>query len=83
MPTCGTGHGHRDWRVPTKSELNVLFQHCAAIGNFDTSGSYPAGWYWSSSRNNGVSAWAQRFSDGNQLTNYFRGGRSALRCIRE
>src|SRR4051812_3140058 len=25
-------HGHQDWHVPTKSELNVLFQNRAAIG---------------------------------------------------
>src|SRR5437763_5000698 len=42
-------HGHRDWHVPTKSELNVLFQNRAAIGGFDMSRSTPAGWYWSSS----------------------------------
>src|SRR5205085_7850986 len=41
-------HSHRDWRVPTKGELNVLFQNKAAIGGFDVTGSPPAGWYWSS-----------------------------------
>src|SRR5947209_19638573 len=30
-------HGHQDWHVPTKSELNVLFQNRAAIGGFDMS----------------------------------------------
>jgi len=38
-------HGHKDWRAPTKGELNVLFQNRAAIGGFDESGSLPAGWY--------------------------------------
>ena len=75
-------HGHRDWRVPTKAELNVLFQKRAAIGCFDTTGSTPAGWYWSSSRLNVYDfAWAQRFSDGDQ--DYFsRTNASALRCVR-
>ena len=36
-------HNRQDWRVPTKGELNVLFQNRAAIGGFDESGSYPAG----------------------------------------
>src|SRR5271163_4912245 len=40
-------HGHKDWRVPTKAELNVLFNNRAAIGGFDISGSTPAGRYWS------------------------------------
>jgi len=42
-------HGHKDWRVPTKAELNVLFNDRAAVGGFDISGSIPAGWYWSAS----------------------------------
>ena len=74
-------HGHHDWRVPTKSELNVLFQNCAAIGGFDESGSYPAGWYWSSSQSNDSYAWDQRFSDGNQY-NGGKVGDSSLRCVR-
>lgn len=27
-------HGHRDWRLPTASELNVLFNNRAAIGGW-------------------------------------------------
>ena len=73
-------HDHYDWRMPSRAELNVLFQNRAAIGGFDTTGSTPAGWYWSSSRYNG-SAWAQRFSDGNQY-NFFRIIQPALRCVR-
>ncbi len=42
-------HGHKDWHVPTKAELNVLFNNRAAIGGFNVSGSNPAGWYWSAS----------------------------------
>jgi hypothetical protein len=73
--------GHADWRVPTKGELNVLFQNRAAIGEFDESGSDPAGWYWSSSQYVDYNAWAQRFSDGNQ--NYGDViGEASLRCVR-
>src|SRR5712692_4294675 len=62
-------HGHKDWRVPTKSELNVLFNHRAAIGGFNVTGSYPGGWYGSSSQNGSHYAWGQRFSDGSQFNN--------------
>ena len=75
-------HGHDDWRVPTKSELNVMFNNRAAIGGFDISGSDPAGWYGSSSQHNyGLNAWDQRFSDGHQygLNKHFV---SSLRCVR-
>jgi hypothetical protein len=74
-------HGRRDWRMPTKAELNVLFDNRAAIGNFDTTGSDSAGWYWSSSRTLGYGAWAQRFSDGCHYAS-FQLSRLALRCVR-
>jgi hypothetical protein len=72
--------GHKDWRVPTKGELNVLFQNRAAIGGFNETGSNPAGWYWSSSPAN-VNGWAQRFSDGPSYGNN-RDNPSSLRCVR-
>jgi len=58
--------GHKGWRVPTQGELNVEFNNRASIGGFNLSGSYNAGWYWSSSPSFGSNAWAQRFIDGYQ-----------------
>jgi hypothetical protein len=55
-------HGHDDWHVPTQKELNVLFNNRGAIGRFDLTGSYPAGWYWSGSRNGKSYGWSQSFS---------------------
>jgi hypothetical protein len=72
---------HKDWRVPAKNELKVLFQNRAAIGNFDETGSNPVGWYWSSSPYYGLDAWAQCFSDGSQ-DYYSRESDSSLRCVR-
>ena len=74
--------GRRDWRVPTKDELNVLYQNRAAIGGFEESGSELLGWYWSSSPYSHRSAWAQRFSDGHQ--DYYDGklNISSMRCVR-
>jgi len=74
-------YGHQDWRVPTKDELNVLFNNRAAIGGFNVTGSNPAGWYWSSSTNDVWDAWAQRFSDGHQFFNY-KDLHSSVRCVR-
>ena len=74
-------HGRSDWRVPTRAELNVLFQNRVPIGKFDTSGSNPAGWYWSSSQYGKYNAWVQRFSDGGQG----KGGKglaASVRCVR-
>jgi len=74
-------HGHRDWRVPTKAELNMLFKNRAAIGGFNVTGSYPASWYWSASSGLIWSAWEQRFSDGFQGFND-KGRHFAVRCVR-
>ena len=74
-------HGKQDWRMPTKAELNVLFNNRAAIGGFNVTGSLPAGWYWSASPNYDWDAWGQRFSDGFQFT-YSKVNHSAVRCVR-
>lgn len=29
-------HGHKDWKLPTKEELRVIFKNSADIGNFNT-----------------------------------------------
>ena len=74
-------HGHKDWRVPTKAELNVLFKNRAAVGGFNETGSEPAGWYWSSSQYDYYDAWDQRFSDGYQ-GDVSKVNDSSLRCVR-
>jgi hypothetical protein len=73
--------GHDDWRLPTKNELNVLFNERAAIGGFNVTGSYPAGWYWSAPLNNGRDAWCQRFSDGVQDYGH-KVNQSSIRLVR-
>jgi hypothetical protein len=74
-------HDHRDWRVPTKRELELLFNNRSTIGGFNLTGSDPAGWYWSASPNYQCDASGQRFSDGSQ--NYdSKVTHSAVRCVR-
>src|SRR5262249_39406190 len=56
-------HGREDWRLPTKAELNVLWENRdkgALTGTFNVTGSHPAGWYWSSTEDD-YGAWDQRF----------------------
>jgi hypothetical protein len=74
-------HGHRDWKLPSKAELNVLFENRAKIGGFNTSGSFPAGYCWSSSEKDTSSACYQRFSDGVQR-NYDKLVGLSVRCVR-
>ncbi len=74
----------KDFRVPSKAELNVLFQNRekgALKGTFNLTGSTPAGWYWSGTPNYGINAYGQRFSDGLQGS-YGRNDVSSVRCVR-
>jgi hypothetical protein len=72
------------FHVPTKNELNVLYENRnkgRLAGTFDVSGSYPAGWYWSSKPYFHDKAWAQRFSNGFQ-DDHGRHYGSSLRLVR-
>lgn len=76
-------HGHKDWRLPTKEELNVLFENRekgALKETFNLTGEPPAGFYWSSTPCSDY-AYVQRFDDGIQDHN-FRHIDSSVRCIR-
>ena len=69
----------KDWCVPSKDELNILYENLTQIGNFSTSGSYY--YYWSSSESTSNYAWSQYFSPGVQINRrkdltYYR-----VRCV--
>lgn len=55
----------KDWCVPSKDELNVLYENLTQIGNFSTS-SNSRSRYWSSSEYSSYHAWIQYFSSGGQ-----------------
>lgn len=76
-----TAHGHTDWYLPARDELNMLVNNSAAIGGFDRSGSWPSGYYWTSSESNNLYAWYLRFSDGFQFDLIKNSGLS-VRCVR-
>ena len=69
-------HGHTDWYLPSRNELNVLRTNRHAIGGFNTQ------WYWSSTEGSTSNlAWRQRFIDGIQyFTN--KTNRYYVRCVR-
>jgi len=55
------GQKFRDWRMPTKHELNEMYSQKGVIGSFAFN------FYWSSTEFDNNSAWLQDFSDSNQL----------------
>jgi hypothetical protein len=52
-----------DWYLPSKYELDLLFQQKAAVGSF------PIAYYWSSTEYDNLQAWFQYFYTGAQLVN--------------
>jgi hypothetical protein len=58
-------YDHNDWRLPTRKELNVLFNNRAAIPGLNLTGAGEGGWYWSSA-NFLLDGWGQRFDAGHQ-----------------
>jgi hypothetical protein len=83
-------HGHKDWDIPSKAELKVLFNNRAAIGGFDESSKDPGdpqrsnkarpGWYWAKygPRDHGD---ALRFRDGLERA-IDDCDRLSVRCVR-
>jgi len=68
-------NGKEDWFLPSRDELNALFQNRAVVGNLGTN------IFWSSSQFSAFSAWAHFFSDGHQ-SNVTKGTGVTLRPIR-
>ncbi len=55
------GVDYDDWFLPSKDELNELYEQEKLVGNFDT-----GDWYWSSSEASADEAWLQYFTAGPQ-----------------
>ena len=49
--------GKIGWRLPTKEELNEIYQ---------SENDFEKVWYWSSTESDGYNAWAQNVGNGNQ-----------------
>jgi hypothetical protein len=79
-----SAHGHNDWYLPALDELDALYDNKNSgdlSSTFNESGSFPGGWYWSSS-NAGFAARVQRFSDGFQGSTG-KDNSTSVRCVRK
>ncbi|MDA9161763.1 DUF1566 domain-containing protein [Crocinitomicaceae bacterium] len=63
------------WRLPTKVELNILYENKDEIGGFAIYG------YWSSTETSYGNAWEQRFGYGSQSSNS-KDGYHYVRAVR-
>jgi hypothetical protein len=77
------GGGHSDWFLPSRDELDKLYQNRAAIGGFHTDGD-AASRYWSSSWSSGYPwiALCQSFSVGWPDVNGFKENTHRVRAVR-
>ena len=67
------GAKFKDWRIPTKRELNLIYFQRASIG--------AASSYWSSTESDIDNAWGQVFSNGNQ-GRYYKNYPDFVRAVR-
>jgi len=75
--------GYDDWFLPSKDELNLMFEKIgngpdAPLGNI---GGFAGYYYWSSTDGGSNGAWSQHFSSGNQI-NVIKGATFNVRAVR-
>ena len=75
--------GYRDWFLPSKDELNKLYQNIGqgnalGLGNVGGFGSYE---YWSSTEDYNNTAWEQSFYDGDRGF-FFKDYNTSVRAVR-
>jgi len=72
-----TEGGYSDWFLPSKDELNLMYTNLKV---FDIGG-FPEDAYWSSSEDDSLSAWFQRFQSGEQDDGH-KGATGRVRAVR-
>ena len=70
------GVTYDDWFLPSKDELDILYQNKNTIGGFDYNR------YWSSTQHVYYLTWIQYFTDGFQILSSSKTSNSAVRSVR-
>jgi len=66
------GKTYGDWYLPSKEELNLMYQNKATIdatAGVNGGSGFASAYYWSSTENNSYRAWGQYFGNGFQFSN--------------
>jgi len=80
-----TDGGYGDWYLPSKVELNLMYQNRSIIDAVSTANGgtvFAMDTYWSSTEHDNSDAWLQDFTNGNQFANSKNGWYTPCRCIR-
>ena len=78
------GKTYGDWYLPSKEELNLMYQNKATIdatAGVNEGSGFASAWYWSSTEANNNYAWGQNFVSGLQ-SNYDKNGTGRFRAVR-
>ncbi len=78
------GGGYTDWFLPSKDELNEMYQNKATINTTATANSgadFSNIYYWSSTEYDSDRAWLQYFANGGQYDNV-KGNTNNVRAVR-
>lgn len=70
-------NGYDEWFLPSKDELNLMYEHKDIIGGFSTSD-----YYWSSSEINVGQSWVQGIGDGTQTASNKGNDTAFVRAVR-
>jgi hypothetical protein len=70
-------NGYKDWFLPSRDELDLMYKNLKQKGL----GSFGNNYYWSSSQDSSDVAWGQGFSSGFQYS-YFKNVASSVRAVR-
>ena len=70
-----------DWFLPSKDELNLMYQNIGPISSIGNIGGFSSSIYWSSSNYYYNTAWRQSFLEGHQDT-YLKSYECNVRAIR-
>jgi hypothetical protein len=79
------GGGYTDWFLPSKDELNQMYQNKATINTTATANggsNFTDDIYWSSTENDSYRAWIQYFNDSNQYYYYKSLTDNSVRAVR-
>ncbi len=72
-------HGHTDWYLPAKDQLNTIYQYVKDdIADYGFTSSF----YWSSTQSSTYNSWCQSFSDGFQYIYYHKTSQYQVRSVR-
>ena len=79
------GKTYGDWYLPSKEELNLMYQNKSTIdatANSNSGSGFASAYYWSSTEYNNNNAWKQNFDNGNQNNNN-KNNTNRVRAVRD